>query len=145
MDERFIGTWKLLSQHTLTPGGATAPTRGEHPAGVLMYDTHGNMAVQLMRTDARAGDYTDLAQLATAMEGYHAYFGTYEVDPALPIVRHRVIGCAYTAYIGTTQVRYYEFNADKLTLTVRADDGSRRVLVWQRVTGPLQYRNRVVA
>jgi hypothetical protein len=133
-DNRFIGPWKLISQHTLTASGERIPTRGEHPVGILMYDSLGNMAVQLMRTDDQAGEYTDLREFSTAMEGYHAYFGTYEIDPTEPIVRHYVIGSAYPGYVGSIQVRYYEFQGDSLILNVRPADGSQRILLWQRIT-----------
>lgn len=96
-----------------------------------MYDALGNMSVHLMRTDERAGAYTDLTQLETAMEGYHAYFGTYAVDETAGIVRHHVIGAAYPPYRGTTQVRHYRLEGD--TLTLRVEAGTEvRVLVWRR-------------
>jgi hypothetical protein len=137
---QFIGTWKLISQHTVTPDGQRIPTRGEHPAGVLMYDPFGNMSVQLMRTDEQASTYTDLREFDTAMEGYHAYFGTYEIDPHEPIIRHHVIGSAFPGYVGSVQVRYYEFHGDELTLVVKPADGSQRVLLWQKITAPGQFK-----
>jgi hypothetical protein len=98
-----------------------------------MYDADGYMAVQLMRADDRAGEYTDLTRFDTAMEGYHAYFGRYEVDEAAGIVRHHVVGAAYAPYRGGVQVRHYAFSdaGRTLTLTVHADS-ERRVLVWRR-------------
>ncbi|GIK65576.1 MAG: hypothetical protein BroJett018_33700 [Chloroflexota bacterium] len=132
--KQFIGTWRLISQDTHFPDGRIEPSRGKHPQGILMYDAAGNMAVQLMRTDDRAGDYTDFSQLATAMEGYHAYFGTYEVDKAKKIVRHHVIGAAYLPYRGTVQVRHYDFDDDLLTLSADGPEGTLRVLVWERVS-----------
>ena len=131
MRERLIGTWLLVSQHTQYPDGRVVVTRGDAPRGVLMYDALGNMTVQLMRTDARAGDYTDLAQIRTAMEGYHAYFGTWDVDEAAGVVRHHVIGAAYAPYRGTTQIRYFALDDERLTLRVEAETETR-LLVWQR-------------
>ncbi len=131
MRDRLIGTWLLVSQHTQYPDGRVVVTRGAAPRGVLMYDALGNMAVQLMRTDAQAGDYTDLTQLRTAMEGYHAYFGTWDLDEAAGIVRHHVIGAAYPPYCGTTQVRHYALEGDRLTLRVEAETETR-LLVWRR-------------
>ena len=136
-EEQVIGLWKLISQHTLTADGRVIPTRGEDPAGVVIYDKFGNMSVNLMRTDERASEYTDLTKYATVIEGYHGYFGTYEVDPVEPIIRHYVMGAAYRGYIGTVQVRYYELRGDDLVLTVKEEDGSQHVLIWQRVTSKL--------
>lgn len=131
----FIGTWRLISQDTHFPDGRVEPSRGKHPQGILMYDAAGNMAVQLMRTDEHADDYTDFSQLETALEGYHAYFGTYEVDKAQKVVRHHVIGSVYAGWRGTVQVRHYDFDDDLLTLSADGPDGTRRVLVWERVSG----------
>lgn len=133
MDSTFIGTWLLVSQHSLYPDGRRQPSRGDQPAGILIYDRAGNMAVQLMRTDARAGEYTDLGALETAMEGFLAYFGRYEVDAARQIVRHRIIGASYPPYRGTIQIRRYTFGGDTLTLEAASPlDRSTRVLVWRR-------------
>lgn len=133
METRFVGTWLLVSQHTVFADGASVPSRGENPVGVIMYDAVGNMAVQLMRTDEYAGDYTDLRDLRTAMSGYHAYFGRYEVDEAAHVVRHHVVGSAYPPYRGTTQVRAYTFVDDTLTLKAQSpDQDATRVLVWRR-------------
>jgi hypothetical protein len=133
MKEALVGTWLLVSQHTLMPDGTRVADRGEGAQGILMYDADGYMSVQLMRTDERAGEFTDLSDFRTAMEGYHAYFGRYEVDEAAGIVRHLVTGSAYMPYRGSTQVRGYSLDGD--TLTLRSDskvDGLTRLLVWQR-------------
>jgi hypothetical protein len=132
----FIGTWKLLSQHTHFPDGQIVPSRGEDAVGVLMYDTAGNMAVQLMRTDDHAGDYNDMRDLTTAMDGYIGYFGTYEIDTAAQVITHRARGSSFFGYRNSVQRRHYLFSDDgrTLTLSAEANDGSRRVLVWERVT-----------
>jgi hypothetical protein len=137
-DARFVGTWRLISQHTRLPDGTMTPSRGDAPSGVIMYDVYGNMAVQLMRTDNHVTEFTDLMLLETAMRGFHAYFGTYEVDEAEGVVRHHVIGAGYPDYRGTIQVRQFSFEGDTLTLQAPTPgEESMRVLLWQRVTGPL--------
>jgi hypothetical protein len=132
-DSPFVGTWLLVSQHSLHPGGRKVLSRGENPAGILMYDRDGNMAVQLVRTDDRARDYADLASFDTAMQGFHAYFGRYEVDEEQQVVRHHVTGSGYFDYRGTTQIRRYTFDGDTLTLEAKSSfDDTTRVLVWRR-------------
>lgn len=133
MPSALVGTWLLVSQIASYPDGSVEATRGENPAGILMYDADGNMSVQLMRTDERAGEYTDLSDLKTAMEGYHAYFGRYEVDEARRLVKHHVVGSGYPGYRGTTQLRYYTLSGDTLTLRGEADESRpNRTMVWRR-------------
>jgi hypothetical protein len=131
IQQQFIGTWKLVSQHTHHPDGTVTPSRGENPVGVIMYDANSNMAVQLMRVDDQAPAYTDLATFETAMSGYLAYFGTYTVDETAQTVTHHVVGASYFGYRNTQQVRQYKFEGDTLTLQAESND-TRRVLVWQR-------------
>jgi hypothetical protein len=133
--EQFVGTWQLVSQHTVFLDGQAEPSRGEGALGVLMYDAHGNMAVQLTRSDARAADFTDMSSFEHAMEGYLGYFGRYEVDEQQGVIRHRVIGASYVGYRGSIQRRFYHFHGDKLTLKgINPADGTTRVLVWKRIT-----------
>ncbi|NDJ53676.1 MAG: lipocalin-like domain-containing protein [Chloroflexi bacterium] len=132
---QLVGTWRLVSQHTHYPDGTTIATRGENPDGILIYDEFGNMAVQLMRTDAQLVHYTDLNSRDTAMSGYHAYYGTYEIDEKASVVRHHVVGAAFPDYRSTTQVRHFKLEDDILTLQARSTvEDNFRVLVWQRVT-----------
>src|SRR3954470_2277740 len=116
----FIGTWKLVSQHTLFPDGRVELARGENPDGILMYDAAGNMAVQLMRTDERAAEFSDMLNLEKALQGFLSYYGHYEVDEAAGIVRHLVTGSSCFAYRNTTQVRRYQFAGDTLTLKAQS-------------------------
>ena len=138
MSSQFVGSWRLVSQHSLYPDGRTEPSRGDKADGIIQYDAAGNMAVQLMRTDDRATDFTDMAALETAMQGFLAYYGRYEVDEpkdeTTGVVRHFVTGSSYFGFRNTVQVRHYEFAGDTLTLKANSSfDDSVRLLVWQRV------------
>jgi hypothetical protein len=126
----------LVSQHSLYPDGTTKPSRGDNAEGIIMYDPAGNMAVQLMRTDEHAGEFADLADLQTAMQGFLSYYGRYEVDEQEGIVRHIVRGASFFGFRNTIQVRHYEFAGDTLTLRAQSSfDDSTRLLVWRRVQG----------
>lgn len=133
----FVGTWKLVSQHTHFPDGRIEASRGEGAIGVLMYDAAGNMAVQLARTDDHWDEYSDMRELTTAMDGYLGYFGTYEVDATTQTVTHRVRGSSFFGYRNSLQRRHYDFTDTDQTLTLMAAsprDGTKRVLIWQRAT-----------
>lgn len=132
----FAGTWMLVSQHSLYADGATKPSRGDNAEGIIMYDHAGNMAVQLMRTDEHAAEYTDMMDLQSAMQGFLAYYGRYEVDEATQTVRHYVRGSSYFGFRDTVQLRHYEFSGDTLILKAQSSfDDSTRLLVWRRVQG----------
>jgi hypothetical protein len=136
MPSPFVGTWQLVSQQTLYPDGTTVPSRGENAMGVIMYDQAGNMAVQLMRTDEHATDYTDMTDLKSAMAGFLSYFGRYEVDEEQHKVQHHILGASYFGYRGTTQTRTYEFSGNELILQAQSPlDNSTRVLRWRRAEG----------
>src|SRR5262245_54322025 len=71
----FVGTWRLVS----IEGGSQTNDRGPRPTGVIMYDQHGLMNVQIMPDRPRpkwTGTPTP-DQALQAMRGYTAYWGTY--------------------------------------------------------------------
>lgn len=134
-EQEFVGTWRLLSQMSQRADGTTYYPRGIGASGILMYDPYGNISVQLMRSGHDSGQFEDFKH---AMETYLAYYGTYRVDRKNGVVIHKVEGSSYPGYIGTEQVRRYNFNGDRLTLTAEGKGGDgeaeTRILVWQRVS-----------
>jgi hypothetical protein len=92
----------------------------------------------VMSLSKLAREFTDMTELRTAMQGFLAYYGRYEVDEPqddkVGIVRHYVTGSSYFDYRGIVLVRHYEFDGDTLTLKAKASfDDSTRLLVWQRI------------
>ena len=80
-------------------------------------------------SDPRKG--TD-AEIRDAFTGYSAYYGSYAVDEKAGTVTHHVEGAWFPNWIGTKQVRRYEFSGNRLTL--RADlPAGPGVLVWERI------------
>jgi len=72
---RFSGTWRLVSDTT---------------TGIMIYDSLGNMAAQVMPNRARrkyAAAEPTPEEAKDAITGYLAYFGTYSVDEQARIVR----------------------------------------------------------
>jgi hypothetical protein len=84
----FIGTWRLNS---IDGGAASAsPNRGAKPTGIIMYDAHGLMNVQIMPDRPRpkwTGAPTP-EQALDAIRGYTAYWGTYTIDEKAQTVTH---------------------------------------------------------
>ena len=143
--DKFVGTWTLEAIEVLGEAGnwerATAPIGdafvdriGKDPLGYIMYDSAGNMAVQIMRRDRRRLASDDLAQVAseeikTAFLGYAAYFGTYEVNENEGVVTHHRKGNIVPNLVGTAAKRFYIFEGDTLTLMAARDSRLR----WKRI------------
>src|SRR5262249_54873405 len=102
----------------------------------LIYDADGLVAVQIMRRDRQLLSSSDPQQappeeIKAAVEGFTAFFGTYEIDETEKIVTHHVEGHVLPNSVGKDLKRRFEFSGDKLTLKPSAN----RRLVWQRVDG----------
>lgn len=130
----FIGAWRLVSVEDRGPDGAMTSPYGEHPVGLLLYDKTGRMSVQIMRSDRRPlssndWDETSAEEVKSAVEGFTAFFGTYEIDEAESIITHRVEGHLLPGGVGKELKRGYEFSGSRLTLRPSA---SRKV-TWERI------------
>lgn len=115
---------------------------GEHPVGVLTYDSKGRMSAQLMRRNRPAFRSADLFrgtpdEIKTAFEGFIAYFGTYTVDQKASTVTHHVEGSSFPNYVGTDLKRSLGVSGGRLTLRTEpfAIGGQTAVgvLVWERL------------
>src|SRR5262245_19512781 len=110
----FIGTWRLVS----ITGGNRPGNRGPNPTGIIMYDAHGNMAVQIM-PDRPRPKYTDPPtpeQALEAMRGYVAYFGTYTIDEKAGTVTHHRQGMLDSGAVDF--VRKFQFTPDGNRITL---------------------------
>ena len=115
---RFVGTWRLAS-NTQT--------------GIMIYDSLGNMAAQVMPNRERrkyAAPEPTPEEAKDAITGYLAYFGTYSVDEQAHIVTHHRKGNINPGQVGDDVVRAYVFESnDRLVLTPA---GSTNKIVWER-------------
>ena len=115
---RFSGTWRLVSDTT---------------TGIMIYDSLGNMAAQVMPNRVRrkyAAAEPTPEEAKDAITGYLAYFGTYTVDEQGRIVTHHRKGSINPGQVGDDVVRAYVFESnDRLVLTPA---GSTNKIVWER-------------
>lgn len=125
---KFVGTWELQSIESRNEAGAWVPRvmpGGGRPVGILMYDDKGHMSVQITtvpRTAETNGEWVD---------GYVAYYATYEVDANARSVTHHRQNHVNPELGNLSVVRYYEFSGDTLTLTVAPEQNRR--LRWVKV------------
>jgi len=136
--ERFIGVWKLVSCERKSTDGRIEFPYGQKPVGRITYDRAGRMSAQLMRQGRRSTVPSGVSFIAAnasgeeireAVDGYIAYFGSFDVDEAATTVIHHVQACLVPGWVGADLKRTYRFSANRLTLT--AVTTSATVLVWE--------------
>ena len=137
----LIGTWCLLSRIDRDASGQPVDesTLGSDPLALLFFDGSGNFAAQFMkrgRSVAVAGPVITGQNNTTAIGGYDAYFGTYEVDETSGDVRTRLVGALSPGHVGATMMRNMRVQEGKLIIrltTTAADDTPvHRTLTWER-------------
>jgi hypothetical protein len=139
MNERLIGTWRLVSYETDEQGGKRGRPYGD-AVGRLAYDEHGNMSGQVMRPGRARVELGDggAQQVRAAYLGYIAYFGTYEVAADGTSVVHHVQGSLNPAWVGGQQVRQMRFDGERLVLSAdvrKNGDTVTHTLIWERCRG----------
>ncbi|MBI5650774.1 MAG: lipocalin-like domain-containing protein [Chloroflexi bacterium] len=141
-NDKFIGTWKLISADYRRANGEVIDMYGVNPTGRIIYDADGNMAVQIMRRDRplfATGDRLSGAphETQTAFRGYLGYFGTYTLDADKHTVTHHIEGAWHPNWVGIDLVRFYEFSGNRLTLRtsplILAGAEAVGQLVWEKV------------
>jgi hypothetical protein len=129
---RFIGSWMLAA---LEGEGVLIDRLGANPVGILIYDPHENMSVQIMnREHGRIPLNTD-NDIKAAFQSYVGYFGKYSIDEEERSITHHVAGSLYPRDVGRSFKRQYEFCGDQLILTATGLIGGDPIaaqLVWTR-------------
>ena len=143
MKELFIGTWALVASTFQAGNGEVTYPLGEQAEGLLVYDEAGVVAAQLSRPQRppfHAADSTEERgeKIAAAYQGYTAYFGHYTIDPEQSIITHHVQASLNPNWIGSAQVRFFQFSPDQQQLTLSTPPmGRDKVvgqLIWRRLS-----------
>ena len=133
IEQRFRGAWTLLSYEQRRAGAAATYPMGKDALCRLSYDADGRMAAQLTRRDrprfgSRSRYEGTAEEVRAAFEGFLAYYGPYRIDEKAGTVTHHVECCSYPNWVGTDQVRRFEFDSGRLVLYAPGD----YKLVWTR-------------
>jgi len=137
----LVGSWTLVSFESRTADGGIGYPLGRAARGRLSYDAAGHMSAHLMNPERPAFASGDLtrgsdAEVRAAMGGYIAYYGTYSVDLSRGVVTHHVEGALFPNWIGSDQIRNFQLDDDRLTITTPSiqigGKDSPTVLVWER-------------
>ena len=118
----FIGSWKLVSYEDRDSSGASVYPYGKAPAGLLIYDATGHMAIQILTTpppDVANDDWDrfTIKEKVALWDAYTAYFGGYEVDSGRKVVIHLAEADLSRLHIGRHEERHYQLAGDRLILT----------------------------
>jgi hypothetical protein len=140
MSNPFVGTWTLRStERKSLDTDETTPLWGAHPTGTLIYTGDGRMSALVLAENRRApaSAIPTEAEALSLFKSMVAYAGRYTVEPDRVI--HHVEQSWNQAWTGTDVVRFYKFDANRLTLTTapapNPRDGKMSVstLVWERL------------
>jgi hypothetical protein len=130
----LIGTWRLV---TIEGGPENAANRGPKPTGIIMYDQHGLMNVQIMPDRPRpkwTGTPTP-EQALDAMRGYTAYWGTYTIDEKAQTVTHHRQGMLDGGIVDYVRKFELKDGGNRVTLTPVSGGTTNppNHLTWERV------------
>lgn len=139
--DQFVGTWELELIEIKNPNGDWGHLKdsrfGPDPIGIIIYDSGGNMAVQIMSRNLPSVDILDitsgkvtLEEMRSVIIGYTAYFGTYEVNEREGFVVHLRKGHLFPKRVSIGAKRFFNFIDDRLILTLPS--GERR-FIWKRI------------
>ena len=124
LKDRIVGTWKIISWETVRPDGqVTNIWMGPHPTGLIIYQSNGYMAVQIMAdprpTFAQLPSATPPSsdEFRNAFFGYYAYWGTYSIDAAGKSVIHNVQGSERPHEVGRKYERSALIEGTRIVLT----------------------------
>ena len=140
-NEKFIGSWSLVSCEAKSSEGDVRTPYGDDPYGKLMYDAAGNLSVVIMARGRPQFESNDLMrgttdELKVAFEKFTAYCGKYAVDEAAGTVTHHLDGSWFPNWEGTDQVRLYTFGENTLQLDTEPRPSRRASwvlsLLWER-------------
>jgi hypothetical protein len=137
--DALIGVWRLIGCERKFENGQIGYPYGEKPIGRITYDKAGRMSAQLMRPGRRSSVPSGVSLIAgnasseeihEAVDGFIAYFGTFDVDESAQTVTHHVQACLVPSWVGTDLKRTYRLSANRLVLT--ATTTSVLEIVWER-------------
>jgi Lipocalin-like domain len=118
--DKLVGTWVLVSARNRMKDGSERfyPDLGAHGKGYLVYTADGHMCAQLMNPDRpkwKEFDKPTEAEKISAIDGFSAYCGRYEVDEEQGTLVHLPELAWSPNYVGTRQLRPYTLQDGLLT------------------------------
>jgi Lipocalin-like domain len=137
LKNKLLGTWFLVSMEN----DQKVQVLGEHPRGMIVFDSEGHFASQVMRSDLPKFASPDRTKATpeesqTAIRSSMALFGSYAVE-GTDTLRLHIVGSLFPNWNGVDQIRIATLSNDTLELTNRTNSfGANSVhAFWKRSAG----------
>jgi Lipocalin-like domain len=133
---KIVGTWKLVLEENTLKDGSKTHDFGLNGKGFLMYSADGHMCAVEMNPDRpkwRNPEEPTLAEKASAFDGSYGYCGPYEIDTKHSQLIHLPEVSTGPGYVGTRQLRPYQFEGNRLILTGGTVEDEPEVASWKVV------------
>jgi len=140
LKEQLVGTWKLVSSHSLRSDGSRVDNYGPNPRGILIYTSDGHFVLVNTRSDlpklaSNNRDRGTPEEYKAVVQGSLAYFGTYSVNEADKVITAQIEGSTFANMIGGPDQKRIitSLTDDELKFTNPAStSGATLELVWKR-------------
>lgn len=137
-NEKFVGSWELQEWSAQSIDSKMVFPFGEDAIGQITYDDFGNMAVQIMKNNRFQFLSEDPLQaqpdeVIDAYNGFIAYCGNYEVNLNDNHVVHKIKISSFPNWVDQNQIRFFEFEEDRLILSTDLIGSSRHKLIWKKM------------
>jgi hypothetical protein len=137
---KIVGTWKLVLEENTLKDGSKTHDYGPNGKGFLMYSADGHMCFVGMDPDRpkwKNPEKPTQEEKASAFDGSYGYCGPYEIDTKDNLLIHLPEVSTGPGYVGTRQIRPYQFEGDRMVLTGGTVEGLPDLaswkIVWERV------------
>jgi Lipocalin-like domain len=142
IEQELIGTWSLISVDNKYPDSSRVHPYGDNPQGMLIFDSKGNYAIQILkavRPKVASGDKNTCTpeENAALVQGSNSHFGKYLVDGTTKTILFKIEHASFPNWEGTTQKRSYTFTGNEIKYVVtHTTQGGQSVVAevaWRRL------------
>ena len=142
MAQSLTGTWTLVSVDNIYPDSSRVHPYGDAPQGMLVFDSKGNYAIQILkavRPKVASGDKNKATpeENAALVQGSNAHYGKYAVNESDHSITFNIEHASFPNWEGTAQKRSYTYSGNILKYVVtNTTQGGQSVIaevVWKRL------------
>ena len=138
ISNKFIGTWTLVRCIAIQQDGTISFPYGEKPVGQILYDTKGNVMVEITNQEIKkfSSENPFLGtpdEIIPAYNGLLAYYGKYKILADSSIIVHSITASSFPNWVGQDQARRFEFKNNNLILRTPSISSVQYELTWEKI------------